>query len=362
MTNAAFLSIGEVMIRDTPADDERLERTRLVRISPAGSEFSIAIGVSRMGIPSRFVTRLPDNPYGRMVESVAKENGVDASHFAWAPRTEPIGRYLYEIGVTPRASVGVYQRKFSAASRLEPSMVNWRTAAAGVRLMHVSGISLGLAVHSEYQRNYLLESLEALSAARDPGALLALDVNYRGTLWSPQQMRPLVERTLTEHCQILITTIEDLAGFFGISYGGIPAAEIAEGKPYQFSKAALGELFIEVQQRYGIEHLALTKRTIVSSEVNRWQSALVSSGAAELSAEELEFRVVDRLGGGDAWASGVYAGLLEQNFSPLSYAAALRLGDAAISLQQTLMFDLPILRREEVESIAKGQLSQRVQR
>ena len=87
-----FVTFGETMIRDTPADLERPERTRLVHLSMAGSEYTLAMGLSRLGVPSEYITRVPDNPYGRAVRNIARENGVRTGNFVWAPKTEPIGR------------------------------------------------------------------------------------------------------------------------------------------------------------------------------------------------------------------------------------------------------------------------------
>lgn len=109
----AFVTFGEVMVRDTPADMERPERTRLVHLSMAGSEYTLAMGLSRLGIPSGYITRVPDNPYGRAVGNIAREQGVNTDSFVWAPKTEPIGRFIYEIGRTPRKNTGVYQRMYS---------------------------------------------------------------------------------------------------------------------------------------------------------------------------------------------------------------------------------------------------------
>jgi 2-dehydro-3-deoxygluconokinase len=358
-----FLSLGEVMIRDTPADSERLERTRQVYVSTAGSEYSIAIGVSRLGNKSRFITRLPNNSYGRMVEGIAKENGVDTEQFVWADRTDLIGRYLYEIGVTPRAGLGIYQRKFSAASRLEAAEVDWRLALKKVKILHTSGITLGLSFHSGYERNYLLECIEHASKAREQDALFGLDINYRGTLWSKEQMLPTVEKVFSTGVNILITSVEDSANFFGFNFGKFTANKIIAGTDYGFDETALEELGQAYLSRYGIRCLCLTRRKIVSSACNKWMSAIVLDGEKVFTSEkELEFQVVDRLGGGDAWASGFYTGILEDGLTPVGVQNGLRLGDAAISLQQTLMFDLPIFNRDEVNSLAMGENSQRVRR
>ena len=363
MTKPLFLSLGEVMIRDTPADEQRLERTRNVNISAAGSEFSIAVGISRLGNASRFLTRLPDNPYGRMIERLALEQGVDSSFFVWSERTDLIGRYLYEIGVTPRAGVGIYQRKYSAASRLEPAMLAIEKAVQGVSLIHTSGISLGLSFHSGYERNYLAESLSAIVKAKSASALFGLDINYRGSLWSREQMLPTVETAISSGLNILITSVEDLSTFFGLGYGAYSAEAIAEGESYEFTPDALQKLGAEVLARYGIRCLALTKRTTLSSEENRWMSAAILDGReVVLSAKESGFRVVDRLGGGDAWVSGLYTGILEHGLNREGLSQGIRLGDAAVGLQQTMMFDLPIFTRAEVDALAGGESSQRVRR
>ena len=129
----AFVTFGEVMVRDTPADTERLERTRQVYLSMAGSEYTLAMGLSRLGVPSAFITRVPDNPYGWQVRDIAREQGLNTDHFVWAPKGEPIGRYLYELGRTPRPTTGWYQRMYSAASRLGAGMVDWSAALADCR-------------------------------------------------------------------------------------------------------------------------------------------------------------------------------------------------------------------------------------
>ncbi len=184
-----FVTFGEVMVRDTPADMERPERTRLVHLSMAGSEYTLAMGLSRLGIPSAYITRVPDNPYGRAVRNIAREQGVNTDHLVWAPKTEPIGRFIYEIGRTPRKNVGVYQRMYSAASKLDVGMVDWAVALKGARLFHTSGITFGLATHSQYERNYNYEAFREAMAHKPPDCLVGLDFNYRATLWSPEQAR-----------------------------------------------------------------------------------------------------------------------------------------------------------------------------
>ena len=212
----AFVTFGETMVRDMPADHERLERTRQVWISMAGSEFTLAMMLSRLGIPAAYISRVPANPYGWMLRNIAREQGINTDHFVWAGKTESIGRLLYEIGRTPRAGAGWYQRKYSAASKLGPGMVDWSTALKDAKLFHSSGITFGLSTHSGYERNYLLEAFREALSVKPADCLVGMDFNYRGTLWSPEECTTAMTSLITDHVDIFITTIEDMAKLYGM--------------------------------------------------------------------------------------------------------------------------------------------------
>ena len=214
-----FVTFGEVLLRDTPADGERPERTRLVHLSLAGSEYTLAVALSRMGIASAFITRAPLNPYGKSIQNIAREHGIDTKHIVWTSPTEPIGRFIYEIGRSPRRNIGVYQRKYSAASRLGCNMVNWKAALKDARLLHTSGISFGLSKHSGYKRNYNLEALEEAIQNKPRECLIGMDLNYRSTLWSSNEANDVLTPIITEHVDILITTIEDMAKLYNMDAG-----------------------------------------------------------------------------------------------------------------------------------------------
>ena len=221
-----FVALGEVMVRDTPADLERPERTRLVHLSMAGSEYSVALGVARLGLPSAYVTRVPDNPYGRAVQNIARENGVNTDHFVWAHKTDLMGRMICELGRTPRQDTVVYQRKFSAASQLDAGMVDWRNALKFARIFHTTGITFGLAAHSNYEPNYNLAAFKDAIAHKPADCLVALDWNYRSTLWLLDDARTTMTPILGDDVDILITTVFDMAQFYGLGCGKFSAAQI----------------------------------------------------------------------------------------------------------------------------------------
>ena len=351
----AFVTFGEVMVRDTPADMERPERTRLVHLSMAGSEYTLAIGLNRLGTPSAFITRVPDNPYGRAVRNIAREQGVNTDFIVWAPKTEPIGRFIYEIGRTPRKDTGIYQRMFSAASKLDAGMVDWQHALKDARLFHTSGITFGLSTHSQYERNYNYNAFQEAMAHKPEDCLVGLDFNYRATLWSPDQARSVMTPIVTESVDVLITTIEDMAQLFNIGCGQYSAKQIVDGDIGRLEDNDIKAFAQEVMGIFKVRIVAITIRYPDSFEQHRWESAAMdTAGSFFRSPTVRSVTLLDRLGGGDTWNAGFYYGLLTGGFNGQGITKGVLVGDAATRLQQTLMFDLPIIDKSEVQALMKA--------
>ncbi|MGC9468543.1 MAG: sugar kinase [Anaerolineae bacterium] len=352
---SVFVTFGEVMVRDTPADSERPERTRLVHLSMAGSEYTLAMGLARFGVPASFITRVPDNAYGRMLRNIARENGLNTRHIVWAPKTEPIGRFIYEIGRTPRKNVGVYQRQYSAASRLGAGMVDWEAALESCRLFHTSGISFGLAPHSGYTYNYLQAAFREAIGHKPEGCWVGLDYNYRSTLWDVELAREVMTPILVEDVDILITSIEDMARIYGLSCGQYTAKQIVDGDMGHIEDDDIRAFAEEVHERFNTKIVAITIRYPDSFEQHRWESAAADSeGNFFRSPAVKPITLWDRLGGGDTWNAGFYYGLLTEGFSPTGLEKGVLVGDAATRIKQTLMFDLPIINKDEVQALMEA--------
>jgi 2-dehydro-3-deoxygluconokinase len=349
-----FVTFGETMIRDTPADNERPERTRLVHLSMAGSEYTLAIALSRLGIQTSYITRVPDNPYGRALRDIARSQGVNTDYFVWAPKTEPIGRFIYEIGRTPRKDTGVYQRMYSAASRLGAGMVNWDNALRGACLFHTSGITFGLATHSKYDHNYAHEAfIEALNY-KPEGCLVGLDFNYRATLWSKEQAKEVMTPLTQKYVDVLITTIEDMAMIYDIGCGQYSAKQIIAGDINQFEDNDIQIFARSVMDLLGVKIIAITIRYPDSFEEHRWESAAMDTdGNYFRSPTKNRIVLSDRLGGGDTWNAGFYYGLITSKFTAKGIKKGILVGDAFTRLQQTIMYDLPIVDKSEIQSLLK---------
>lgn len=351
----AFVTFGEVMVRDTPADKERLERSRLVHVSMAGSEYTLAMALNRFGIPASFITRVPDNPYGWAVRDIARAQGLDTDHFVWAAKTEPIGRYLYELGRTPRRTTGWYQRMYSAASKLGRGMVDWGAALRGCKLFHTSGITFGLSTHSGYDRNYCLEALYDALKAKPTDCLVGLDYNYRSTLWSKAQAVEAMTPILRDYVDILITTIEDMAQLYDMGAGQYSATDIVKGEFGHIEDTDLQAFMRDVHQRFNTKVVAITIRYPDSFEQHRWESATMDAEGNFFRSPSVKSIVLwDRLGGGDTWNAGFYYGLLTESDPLERLRKGVLVGDAATCIKQTLMFDLPIVTKAEVQALLKA--------
>jgi 2-dehydro-3-deoxygluconokinase len=289
------------------------------------------------------------------VRNIARENGVNTDNFVWAPKTEPIGRLIYEIGRTPRKNTGVYQRMYSAASKLASGMVNWQAALQNARLLHTSGISFGLAAHSQYERNYNYEAFQEAMSVKPEGCLVGLDFNYRATLWSPEQAREVMTPIISDHIDILITTIEDMARLYNIGCGQYVARRVVDGNLGQLEDEDIQAFADEVMEIFKVKIVAITIRYPDTFEHHRWESAAMDdAGNFFRSSAVKPITLLDRLGGGDTWNAGFYYGLLTEDFNPSGLIKGVLVGDAATRIKQTLMFDLPIISRAEIQSLMEA--------
>lgn len=353
----AFVSFGETMVRDTPNDMQRLEMTHEVYISLAGSELTLTMMLARLGIPTAYITRVPNNPYGWLVRDTARSQGINTDYFVWAPKGEPIGRLLYELGRTPRKSTAYYQRMYSAASKLGEGMVDWQKVLQDCMLFHTSGITFGLANHSQYERNYLLDAFHEAMASRPPECMVGMDFNYRSTLWNVDQCRNVLTPLVTDYVDILITTIEDMASIYGMGCGKYSAEEIEKGDIGTLSDEDLKSFTAQVQEKFKTRIVAVTIRYPDTFEQHRWETAAMDSEHNFFRSPAVKpIVLLDRLGGGDTWNGGFYYGLLTAGFNAEGITKGVLVGDAATRIKQTTMFDLPVVTKDEIQDLLKSDM------
>ncbi|HEY6220221.1 MAG TPA: sugar kinase, partial [Gemmatimonadaceae bacterium] len=170
-----LLTFGEAMVRLTPPGFQRIEQARSFDVHVGGGELNVAVAAARLGLSTQWISRLTENPLGRMIAGRAMEQGVDTSRVVWTPE-DRAGLYFAELGAAPRASAVVYDRSGSAVSRIEPGSIDWSGALTGVRWFHTSGITPALS------ESAAAVTAESLVAAKKAGAKVSYDLNYRSKL------------------------------------------------------------------------------------------------------------------------------------------------------------------------------------
>ncbi|HUU13619.1 MAG TPA: sugar kinase [Terriglobia bacterium] len=331
------VTFGEAMIRLAPPNYQRLEQTNSLDVQVGGGELNVAVGASRLGLKSTWVSRLPKNPLGRLMLNRVRQAGVDTSHIVWADGGR-LGLYFVEFGAAPRASSVLYDRAHSAISAIQPGEVDWKKVFEGVKWFHTSGITPALSDSAaEVTR-------EALQAAKKAGATVSYDLNYRGKLWSPDKAQAIQE-PLMEYVDVLITTEEDTGVVFKIkAEGKTDAKGFAEVAAESYKDVAR-----RLAEKFHFKVVAITLRENPLVWRNTWTAIAYADGKFYEDVK-YDLEIVDRVGGGDSFSAGfIYGSLVKK-----STEAGVRYGNAFSALKHTNPGDFNWATLEEVEKLLKG--------
>jgi len=331
------VTFGEAMVRLVPPHFERLEQTRSLDVQIGGGELNVAVGTSRLGLKSTWVSRLPKNALGRLLENRVRQTGVDTSHLIWSDDGR-VGLYFVEFGAAPRPSSVLYDRAHSAISAIRPGEVDWKKVLAGAKWLHTSGITPALSDSAA------AVTREALKAARESGATVSYDLNYRAKLWSPEKAQA-VQEPLMEFVDVLITTEEDTGVVFKIeAEGRTDARGFKEVTAEPFKDVAR-----RLQEKFRFKAVAITLRENPLVWRNTWTAIAYADGKFYEDVK-YELEIVDRIGGGDSFSAGfIYGSLVKK-----SYEAAVRYGNAFSALKHTIPGDFNWATLQEVETLLKG--------
>jgi 2-dehydro-3-deoxygluconokinase len=310
------------MIRLSPPNFRRIEQAKSLDLQVGGAELNTAVAVSRLGHSASWISRLPDNPLGRLVANHAREAGVDTSHVMYS-KDERLGLYFLEFGAAPRASSVIYDRKGSAIAAVQPGMVPWAKVFAGSKWFHVTGITPALSASSA------AATREAMMAAKAAGVKTSMDLNYRVKLWSTTEAGNCLS-DLMQYCDVLITTEEDVEKVFGIT-----------GSNYE-------EVAAKVADKFKLDIVAITLRENPLVWRNTWTGMAYQKGTV-YKTRTYEVEIVDRLGAGDSFAAGLIHGLLGGDLQN-----ALDWGVATSAIKHSIPGDFAWVRPEEVEALLKG--------
>lgn len=320
--NIDVVTFGEAMIRLSPPHFARLEQARSFDIEVGGSELNVAVGLTRLGMPSAWVSKVPDNALARLVLDRARGTGVSVEHVI-SGRIGRQGLYFVEFGAGPRASSVLYDRGSSAVSLIKLGEIDWAKVFTGVRMFHVSGITPALSPAASEV------TAEALQAAKKSGCLVSYDLNYRRKLWSPQDARKCQE-PLMESVDLLTTTEEDTGLVFGIR------------------EAGYGRVAERLASTFGFKAVAVTLREDISVWKNNWTAIAYADGKL-YEDRTYTIEIVDRIGAGDAFTAGFIYGFIKGGAEK-----GVQFGNAFAALKHTIPGDFCFASLEETEALIEG--------
>lgn len=339
-----LVSLGEVMLRFDPGED-RIVGARSFRVWEGGGEYNVARGLRRcFGMRSAVVTSLVENPVGRLVEDLILQGGVDPSLIRWLPfdglgRAARNGMYFLERGFGVRGGLGTMDRGHTAISQMLPGEVDWDGIfSAGVRWFHTGGIMAALSADTtEVVR-------EAMIAAGRHGTIVSFDCNYRPSLWKARGGRQgsvEVNRSLLQHVDVLFGHEGDVAETLG---------EAAHG-PVWHTFESYAPMAKRVTEEFPqLKVIASTVRRPQTANRNGWGAFGYAQGRAYAGMSFEDLDILDRVGGGDSFASGLLFGLMKGK----GMQWALDCGVAHGALTMTTAGDSSMATLNEVERLMSG--------
>lgn len=345
-----IVSLGEVMLRLDPGEG-RIRTARSFRAWEGGGEYNVARGLRRaFGLRAAVVTALADNEIGRLVEDFILTGGVDPSWIQWRS-FDGIGREVRnglnftERGFGVRGAVGVSDRGHTAASQLAPGDVDWDHLFGdlGVRWLHTGGIFAAL---SETTAQTVVA---AVTAAKRHGTVVSYDLNYRPSLWRSiggQAKAQEVNREIARHIDVMIGNEEDFTASLGFEVEGV------DDNLSDLDAASFAAMIEQAAAAYpNFRVIGTTMRTVHTASINDWGALAWSRATGVVRATHRErLEILDRVGGGDSFASGLIYGLLEGE--PL--ATAVEYGAAHGALAMTTPGDTTMVTKAEVLKLAGG--------
>ena len=343
-----MVSLGEVMLRFDPGE-KRIWTTRTFEVCEGGGEYNVARGLKRcFGLDTALVTAFVDNPVGRLVQDLIYQGGVDQSLVRWVAddgvgRQARNGLNFTERGFGVRAALGCSDRGHTAVSQLRPGDIDWEKifGTLGTRWFHTGGIFCAL---SDTTPDV---ALEAMQAARKHGAIVSYDLNYRESLWKSiggKKRAQEVNRRLAQSVDVMLGNEEDFSAALGYAVPGM-------GEDHsEFEVSGFKQMIESVLKDYPFKVVATTLRKAKTATRNDWGAICYHEGSFYQATPRENIEILDRVGGGDSFASGLIYGFL----SGKDAQWAIECGAAHGALAMTTPGDTTMAALKEVQQVMKG--------
>ncbi|USD23971.1 sugar kinase [Flagellimonas marinaquae] len=330
-----LVTFGEVMMRLSPPGYSKFAQATSLELVYGGGEANVAISCAYLGMKASHVTRFPDNALGKAATQFLRQHWLSTEHVIYGD--EMIGKYFLEKGAVHRSSEVIYERQGSAFSLIEPKMVDWEEVLKDADWFHWTGITPAISDGAAKC------CLEAIKTANKLGIKVSGDINSRDNMWKYGKTMQEVMPELVKHCDIVITSSHGIQEMFGL---GDP-----EGK-FRFAAKDLMDAFPNIEKVVG-----KTRKSISAS--HQQIQGKVWNGETYTKTRTLNItHVIDRVGTGDAFASGLIYGLLhyDEDIKALDFATA------ACALKHTVPGDVNMVSLENVTSLMDGNTSGAIKR
>ncbi len=339
---ARIITFGEIMLRLNPEGYRRFVQANCFEASYAGGEANVAVSLANYGMDAAYVTKVPAHEIGQSAVNALRQYGVDTSLILRGG--DRLGVYFVEKGASQRASKVIYDRANSAVALSKKEEYDWDKIFDGADWFHWTGITPALG-------GELPEiCLEACKAAKARGITISCDLNYRKKLWTTEQAGKVMAELLP-YVDVCIANEEDAKDVFGIE---AEHTDISAGKLDHNGYISVAR---QLTERFGCKAVAITLRSSISASDNDWAGMLYTNGEAFFS-PTYHVHIVDRVGGGDSFGGGLIYAMLT-NKAPQD---VINFAVAASCLKHAVEFDFNMMRVQEVEALAAGNASGRVQR
>lgn len=340
--NKKVVTFGEIMLRLVPDGYLRFNQVDHFQATYGGGEANVAVSLANYGLDVDFVSKLPAHEIGQAAVNDLRKFGVGTKFITRGG--ERIGIYFLEKGASQRPSKVVYDRAHSAMMEATSADFNWDEIFEGAQWFHFTGITPALGDSAA------AICLEACKAAKAKGIKVSCDLNYRKKLWTREKAGQVMAG-LMEYVDVCIANEEDAADVFGIHAAD---TDVTKG---EVSHEGYKDVAKQLKARFGFEYVAITLRESISANDNNW-AAMLFTGDEFYFSKKYAVRIVDRVGGGDSFGGGLIYSLVN-NYAP---QAAIEFAVAASCLKHTVEGDFNRVSVAEVEALAGGDGSGRVQR
>ncbi len=336
------VTMGEIMLRLSTPGYSRFSQAERFDVVYGGGEANVAVSLANYGFDAHFVSRVPEHEIGQCAVNTLRRFNVNTDYVARGG--ERLGIYFLETGASMRPSKVVYDRAESAIATATEADFDFDAIFEGAEWFHFSGITP--AISEEAAK--LTEM--ACKAAKKHGVTVSVDLNYRKKLWTPERAQEVMTN-LMEYVDVCIGNEEDAELCLGFKPGH---TDVTTG---DLELDGYKRIFTEMKEKFNFKYVVTTLRESYSASDNGW-SALIYDGNEFYHSKKYNVRIVDRVGGGDSFAGGLICGLLDGK----SQGDALEFAVAASAMKHTIFGDFNLVTREEVENLAGGDASGRVQR